>query len=98
MKAREEQSSPGLFRFRFAFNVFVSAKRKVELNDDDDRNRFAETCAGTEAPLTRRLHRFEVEAERRVERANDLHVAYAPVGPDDAFEPDRALDFRAHRV
>jgi len=56
------------------------------------------TGAWREPPFARGDDRLLIEAECRIERANHLHVADAPVRLDDAFEQDRALHLGAHRV
>ena len=63
-----------------------------------DRHRLTHARAGREAPLSRRVDRFLIQAERRVERSDDLNVADAAVGFHDALEQHRALHLRAHRV
>src|SRR5206468_5425285 len=53
---------------------------------------------GREAPLPGGFDRLGIEAEGRVERADDLHVADRAVLLDDALEKNGPLHFGAHRV
>src|SRR6185503_13046041 len=74
------------------------SQRKSQLDRDLHGDRLAEAGAGREAPFSCGGDGLLIEAEGRVERTDDLHIADRAVRPDDALEQDRALDLRAHRV
>src|SRR5262245_15016414 len=77
---------------------FDLAKREVELDRDEHRDGFAPSSAGPESPLPGGLDRLQIQAERRVERPEDLDVPDAAVPVDDAPEKHRALQARPHGV
>src|SRR4029453_19456183 len=75
-----------------------SAKGECELDFDEHRHRLTKAGAGAEPPAANRLHGFLIEAEGRIERADDLNLADAAVGQDDPLHHDDPLDLLAHRV
>src|SRR5215218_9462028 len=75
-----------------------SAKRERQLDRDEHGNGFTLTHARLEAPLLRGLHRFLIEAERRIERSHDFDRTDAAIGEDDALEQHGALHLGTHRL
>ena len=97
-KARRAFALPGLFFCTGCCERDGLTQRELQLDSDQHGNRLAHASARREAPLPCGLDRFLVEPEGRIERAQHLNVAHAPVGTDDTFEQDRALNLGAHRI
>src|SRR5262245_47402540 len=89
-------------RYGSALRVAIAGsglpQRKRQLYRHQDRDRFAEPSTRRKAPLSGRFDRLLIEAERRIERPDDLHVPDRAIRLDDALKEHGALNFRAHRI
>ena len=75
-----------------------SAQRELDVHRHDDGNGLAAVGAGAESPLTGGLDRFLIQAERRIEGADDADVGADASRLHDALYSDRTLSSRSsHR-